>query len=192
MIGAGRKTQLDRDRKQWTGAATYFLDTARGSHAVKFGAELLKEQSWEGTLQQWGGNIEHQYANGVSSTVVFGLPTATKINSLTANDEGALTARAALDHLGMFVTDTWAVGRFTVIGGLRLDRYRGWLPEQRQLAATVGPVSVAAKTFPEKEFYTWNQGGAAFRRRLRPVRRRQDGRQGQLRFLLAQPWHRRQ
>ena len=122
----------------------------------------LKEQSWEGTLQQWGGNIEHQYANGVSSTVVFGLPTATKINSLTANDEGALTARAALDHLGMFVTDTWAVGRFTVIGGLRLDRYRGWLPEQHQLAASVGPVSVAAKTFPEKEFYTWNQVAPRF------------------------------
>ena len=157
LIGAGRKTQLDRDRKQWTGAATYFLDTGTGSHAVKFGAELLKEQSWEGTLQQWGGNIEHQYANGASSTVVFGLPTATKVNSLTANDEGALTARAALDHLGMFVTDTWAIGRFTVIGGLRLDRYRGWLPEQRQLAATVGPVSVAAKTFPEKEFYTWTK-----------------------------------
>jgi hypothetical protein len=154
LIGAGRKTQLDRDRKQWTGAATYFLDTARGSHAVKFGAELLKEQSWEGTLQQWGGNIEHQYANGVSSTVVFGLPTATKVNSLAARGEGALTARAALDHFGMFVNDSWAVGRFTVSGGLRMDRYRGWLPEQRQLAATVGPVSVAAKTFPDKEFYT--------------------------------------
>jgi hypothetical protein len=162
LIGAGRKTQLDRDRKQWTGAATYFLDTARGSHTVKFGAELLKEQSWEGTLQQWGGNIEHQYANGVSSTVVFGLPTATKINSLSANDEGGLTARAALDHAGVFVNDTWAVGRFTVIGGLRLDRYRGWLPEQHQLAASVGPVSVAAKTFPEKEFYTWNQVAPRF------------------------------
>lgn len=162
LVGAGRKTQLDRDRKQWAGAATYFLDTARGSHAIKFGAELLREQSWEGTLQQWGGNIEHLYANGVSSTVVFGLPTATKINSLSANDEGALTARAALDHLGMFVTDTWAIGRFTVIGGLRFDRYRGWLPEQRQLAATVGPVSVAAKTFPEKEFYTWNKMAPRF------------------------------
>ena len=89
--------------------------------------------------------------------MVFGLPTATKINSLSANDEGALTARAALDHVGLFATDTWAIGRFTVIGGLRIDRYQGWLPEQRQLAATVGPVSVAAKTFPEKEFYTWNK-----------------------------------
>ena len=27
LVGAGRKTQLDRDRKQWTGAATYLLDT---------------------------------------------------------------------------------------------------------------------------------------------------------------------
>jgi len=162
LLGAGRKTQLDRDRKQWTSAATYFLDTARGNHTIRFGAELLKEESWEGTLQQWGGNIEHQYANGVSSTVVFGLPTATKINSLRANDEGALTARAAFDHLGMFVNDTWALGRFTMIGGVRLDRYRGWLPEQRQIAATVGPVSVAAKTFPEREFYSWNKVAPRF------------------------------
>ncbi len=157
LFGAERKWQLDRDRKQWTGAATYFLDTGRGSHTVKFGAELLKEQAWEGFLQRVGGNIEHIYANGVSSQVIFGLPTATKVNSLSANDEGALTARSALNHMGFFVNDTWAVGRFTLTAGLRMDRYRGWLPEQQQLAATVGPVSVPAETFPEVEFYTWNQ-----------------------------------
>ena len=40
--------QLDRDRKQYNLASTYFLDTAKGSHTFKIGAELLKEQSWEG------------------------------------------------------------------------------------------------------------------------------------------------
>ncbi len=38
-----------------------------------------------------------------------------------------------------------------------IDRYHGWLPEQEQLAASVGPVSVPAETFPEVHFYTWNQ-----------------------------------
>ena len=67
--GAHQKQQLDRDRKRHNLAATYFLDTAKGSHTLKAGAEMLKEQSWEGLESRRGGssNIEHVYANGVSS-----------------------------------------------------------------------------------------------------------------------------
>ena len=71
------------------------------------------------------------------------------------NDEGNLTSRAALNHDGLFVNDTWAVGRFTASGG-SYDRYHGWLPEQEQLAATVGPASVPAVIFAEQHFFTWN------------------------------------
>ena len=155
VLGANQIWQLDRDRKQYTGAATYFLDTSKGSHTFKGGAELLKEQSWEGYQQQWGGNIDHLYVNGVSNQVVFALPTATKAGSLDSHD--FLTSRAALDQIGMFFNDTWSVGRMTVNGGVRYDRYRGWLPEQQQLAAATGPISVAAKTFPQTEFYVWNK-----------------------------------
>jgi hypothetical protein len=155
VVGAHQIWQIDRDRKQYTGAATYFLDTGRGSHTFKFGGELLKEQAWEGYLQRWGGNIDHIYNNGNSNQVVFGLQTATDAGKLSAHDD--LTSRTALDALGFFLNDTWAVGRATINAGLRYDRYRGWLPEQQQLAATTGPVSVAAKTFPETEFYVWNQ-----------------------------------
>jgi hypothetical protein len=156
LTGAHQRWQIDRDRKQLTGAATYFLDTTRGSHTLKFGGEMLKEQSWEGYEQQFGGNIDHQYANGVSSTVVFALPTAKRVGSINDNDLGNLTSRAALDHNSFFVNDTWAVGRFTINGGVRYDNYRGWLPEQEQLAATVGPVSVPARTFAEVEHFNWN------------------------------------
>ena len=156
ILGSHQKNQNDRDRKQWTGAATYFLDTGRGSHTVKFGAELLKEQQWTGFLQGVGGNIEHVYNNGVSNQVIFRIPTATQVGGLKDNDNGHITARAALDHAGMFLNDTWAVGRLTLNGGVRFDHYRGWLPEQNQLAQTVGPVTVQAKTFAETEFYTWN------------------------------------
>jgi len=155
VLGANQIWQLDRDRKQYTAAATYFLDTAKGSHTFKSGAELLKEQSWEGYLQQWGGNIDHIYTNGVSNQVVFALPTATDAGKLSAHDD--LTSRAALDQIGLFINDTWSLGRVTVNAGLRYDRYKGWLPEQQQLAASTGPISVAAKTFPETTFYTWNQ-----------------------------------
>ena len=156
LTGGERRWQLDRDRKQLTSAATMFIDTTKGSHTLKFGGEMLREQSWEGFQQRFGGNIEHQYANGLPSTVVFGLPTAKQVGGMKDNDEGNLTSRAALNHDGLFVNDTWAVGRFTMSGGVRYDRYHGWLPEQEQLAATVGPVSVPADTFAEQSFFTWN------------------------------------
>ena len=155
VLGANQIWQLDRDRKQYTGAATYFLDSSKGSHTFKMGGELLKEQSWEGYQQQFGGNIENVYNNGVSNRVVFTLPTATAAGSLSAHN--ALTSRAALDQFDAFITDTWALGRATINAGIRYDRYQGWLPEQQQLAASTGPISVAAKTFPQTTFYTWNQ-----------------------------------
>ena len=155
LDGSHQRWQLDRDRKQTTAAATYFLDTSRGSHTLKFGGELLLENSWEGYQQQWGGNMDLIYNNGVSNQVVFGPPTAScEVGSLSAHD--CLTSRAALDQLGMFVNDTWAMGRMTLNAGLRYDKYRGWLPEQQQLAASVGPVVLQARTFDEVEFFTWN------------------------------------
>ena len=154
LTGSEQRWQLDRDRKQLTGAATYFLDTTRGSHTLKFGGEMLREKSWEGYEQQFGGDIDHQYANGVASQVVFTLPTAERVGSLDAHD--FLTSKAALDHNSAFFTDTWAVGRMTLNAGVRWDNYRGWLPEQDQLAATVGPVSVPAVRFSETEHFTWN------------------------------------
>jgi hypothetical protein len=162
--GAHQIWQLDRDRKQYTAAATYFLDTTKGSHTLKFGGELLKEQSWEGYLQQRGGNIQHTYNNGNPTTVIFYFQTATDAGKLSAHDD--LTARSALDHLGMFMNDTWSVGRATVNAGLRYDRYHGWLPEQEQLAGSLSAWApqfpslaglVTAKTFAETHFYTWNQ-----------------------------------
>ena len=157
LEGAERRWQLDRDRKQLTGAATKFIDTGRGSHTVKFGGEMLREQAWEGFQQRYGGNIEHQYANGSPSQVVFGLPTAKQVGGMKDNDEGNLTSRAALDHDAFFINDTWSVGRLTMTGGIRYDRYHGWLPEQEQLAAQVGPVAVPAEVFGEVHHFTWNQ-----------------------------------
>ncbi|MEW6320950.1 MAG: carboxypeptidase regulatory-like domain-containing protein [Acidobacteriota bacterium] len=156
LEGSHQRWQLDRERNQATAAATYFLDTSRGSHTLKFGGEILKEQGWEGRERAFGGNIDHRYNNGVSNQVVFWLPTATKVGHLRAGKKGDLTARQALDHAGFFINDTWNTGRLTLNGGVRFDRYRGWLPEQQQLAAATGPVSVAALTFPEVEFFTWN------------------------------------
>jgi hypothetical protein len=155
LEGSHQRWQLDRDRKQTTAAATYFLDTMRGSHTIKFGGELLKELAWEGYQEQWGGGMDLIYNNGNSSQVVFGPPTSScAVGSLDAHD--CLTSESALDHLGFFVNDTWAVGRATVNAGVRYDKYKGWLPEQEQLASVVGPVTLQAKTFAEQDLFTWN------------------------------------
>jgi len=156
--GSHQKNQNDRDRKQITGAATYFLDTTKGSHTLKFGGEILKELQWFGVLQGVGGHVEHVYNNGTSNQVIFRVPTATQVGGLKDNDNGHLTTENALDSSSFFVNDTWSLGRLTMNGGLRFDQYKGWLPEQNQLASNVGPAAIhlQAKTFPETDLYTWN------------------------------------
>src|SRR5688572_3462644 len=156
ITGAHRKWQLDRDRKQITGAATYFLDAAHGSHTFKFGGEILKEIGWEGFEQGVGGNIEHVYNNGRSNQVIFRIPTATTTGKLGLGRSGDLTSSSALDVQSFFFNDTISLGRMTVNAGARYDRYSSFLPEQEQLAATVGVVSVRAKTFAERDMFTWS------------------------------------
>jgi hypothetical protein len=159
LTGAHAESQTDRDRKQMTGAATYFLDTRHGSHTFKFGGEIYNETQWSGRSQNVGGNIEHIYVNNVSSQVIFGVPTATAVTGRRASDDGLLLVVNKLDQQDFFVNDTWSKGRVTVNMGLRWDRYKGWMPEQSQPAFTNGPVSVAAQTFAERSFFTWNNLG---------------------------------
>jgi len=154
--GAERRWQLDRDRKQLNVASTYFLDTASaGTHTFKAGLEVLREKGWEGFEQRWGGNVETIYANGVSSSVSFGFPSASgEVGSLSAHDD--LQSIAAIDVIGLFVNDTWNWGKLTMNLGARYDSYKGWLPEQAQLGGTNGPYTLAAQSFAEVDQYTWN------------------------------------
>jgi hypothetical protein len=159
LTGAHAETQTDRDRKQTTGAATYFIDTKWGSHTLKFGGEIYDETQWGGRAQNVGGNIEHIYVNNAPSQVVFGVPTATAVTGRRASDDGLLLVVNKLDQQDFFINDTWSNGRVTVNVGLRWDRYKGWMPEQSQPAFSNGPVSVPAQTFPERDFFTWNNIG---------------------------------
>ena len=159
LTGAHAENQTDRDRKQTTGAATYFMDTKYGSHTFKFGGEIYQETQWSGRAQNVGGNIEHIYSNNVSSQVVFGIPTATCVCGRYASDNGQLLVVNKLDQQDFFVNDTWSKGRVTMNLGVRWDRYRGWMPENEQIAFAIGPVSVPAQSFPEREFFVWNNIG---------------------------------
>ncbi len=156
LTGAEQRWQLDRDRKQYNVAATYFLDTAKlGTHTFKSGAEVLRERGWEGYEQRWGGNIEHLYANGVSSSVSFAFPTATgPVGSLDAHN--SLTSQSGLNVFGAFINDTWSLGRLTMNVGVRFDSYKGYLPEQEQIGGVNGPATLESRTFDKTDQYTWN------------------------------------
>ena len=154
LEGTHQQWQLDRQRKQFTGAATYFVDTAMGTHTFKFGGEQLWEQGWEGYAERFGGNRDLVYSNGVSNQVSFAFPTATKVNALDARDQ--LLSRAGLGVTGAFLTDTFSVGNLTVNAGVRWDRYNSYLPEQEQLGGVNGPASVQAQTFARDNLVTWN------------------------------------
>ena len=155
LSGSQQRWQLDRDRKQYNLASTYFIDTAKmGTHTFKAGFEMLRERGWEGYEQVYGGNIETTYANGVGSTVTFAFPTASgPVGSLDAHD--SLTSQSALNVLSGFVNDTWSWGKLTMNLGVRFDNYKGWLPEQEQIGATIGPETLASKTFQETDMYSW-------------------------------------
>jgi hypothetical protein len=156
LEGTHAQNQTDRDRKQLTGAATYFIDTKAGSHTIRAGGEVYLETQWGGRTQNVGGNIEHIYVNGVSSQVVFGVPTALSVSGHRASDDGDLLVVNKLDQQDLFLSDTWTAGRVTLNLGIRWDRYRGWMPEQKQMAFSNGPVSVPQQIFPERVFFTWN------------------------------------
>ena len=155
LTGAQQRWQLDRDRKQYNVASTYFLDTAKmGTHTLKAGVEVLRERGWEGYEQRWGGNIEHLYANGVSSSVSFGFPSASgPVGSLSAHE--SLSSMSGLNVFGTFINDTWNVGKLTMNLGVRYDNYKGYLPEQSQVGGTNGPATLESKTFGKTDMYTW-------------------------------------
>ena len=68
MLGRERRWQLDRDRKQLTGAATYFLDTCKPAPTPSRPASRSSaRRAGKASQQRWGGNIETIYANGVPS-----------------------------------------------------------------------------------------------------------------------------
>jgi hypothetical protein len=156
ILGAHRKWQTDRERNQYTAAATYFLDTGAGSHTFKLGGEMLREKGWVGFEQGVGGHIEHVYNNGVANQLIFRVPTAKAVGSLKDGKKGNITSVSALNVGAFFLNDTWNMGRMTLNAGVRYDRYTGWLPEQEQLAFSLGPVNVPAATFAEDDLYTWN------------------------------------
>jgi len=158
-FNADRKQQTDRHRGQLTGAMTYFKDGLGGTHNFKVGGEWLNELQYSGWLQVASGNTRETIgSNGQASQVQLFAPTATAVGGTLAGPHGDLLSVANVTTYDAFVTDQWTVGRATLNLGVRYDHYRGWTPDQRQLAYTFpSGVAVDAKTFGESTYFTWNK-----------------------------------
>jgi hypothetical protein len=76
------------------------------------------------------------------------------VGSLSARE--CLLSIAKLDHSNLFLSDTWTKGRMTLTLGLRYDHYKSHVPDQVQLANTIGGISVPAREFAAQTFFTWN------------------------------------
>jgi hypothetical protein len=153
-----QKEQTDRQRRQVTGAVTYFKDGMAGAHNFKVGGELLLESGWYGYTQVYSGNIRENIASsGLPASVNMAAPTATSVGNLGAGPDGDLTSVDKVTTFDWFVTDQWTYKRATMNLGLRFDHYDVWTPEQQQLAYTFPTgVAIPAVTFPEQHYLKWN------------------------------------
>ena len=82
ISGADQKEQLDRQRKQATGALTYFKDGWGGTHNFKVGAEVMLETGWQGYMQVTSGNIRENFGSSGARQRSMYAPTALSVGSL--------------------------------------------------------------------------------------------------------------
>ena len=154
--------------------------TPMGSHTFKFGGEIYNGDAVERPTA--ATSIAHLHQRRRRARCLR-----------RADRDRVAAARPAttaccvvnkLDQQDFFVNDTWSKGRVTMNLGLRWDRYRGWMPEQRsRRSATVRSASRRRRS-PARENSTRGTTRSAHRPPT-TCRRRQDRDQGQLRLF----WH---
>jgi hypothetical protein len=109
-------------RNQIAGSMTYFKSGWAGEHSFKVGGEWFRETFTDergvGVQGVIPGDVLHILNNGAPAEVyLFATP--------SVSEQG-------LSTLGLYVQDSWRVNnRVTFNLGLRLDRYRAFLPEQQ-------------------------------------------------------------
>jgi hypothetical protein len=115
-----------------------------GAHDLKAGFEYRHGEVPETTARN--GDLQRIYRNGVPAQVwVYNTP---------------VERNAENQALMGFIQDSANFGRLTATLGLRVEDWRGWLPEQRNNPATYASVFGGAKTFAEQEdliaWTTWS------------------------------------
>jgi hypothetical protein len=130
-LGGGRDWLLKRRRKQLTGAyTTYFDNVLGGNHQVKIGGEVQHETGQTLWKQYYTNNVVMftQNRNLANPSTAAGTAFQVRLGSPVDSWNG-------LRNYGLFVNDTFSRDKLTLNLGLRLDRYRVFLPEQSRVAS---------------------------------------------------------
>jgi outer membrane receptor protein involved in Fe transport len=140
LTGGAHPWDEYRDRPQALGSLSYFKDGWAGSHNFKLGLEVAKELLQEDEFG-FQDNIAMLFNNGTPVEVMF--------------FDGANTMHNGLWNQAAFFTDVWRVNsRLTFNLGVRYDRYRSFLDEQRHQPGFNNPSAIV---FPAvSNLVTWN------------------------------------
>ena len=114
-------------RRFLMGSASYVT----GSHAVKAGVQFQNGYFWRQRREV--ADLVQRYRNGLPDSV------------LVHNTPGDSRANMNAD-LGIFLQDSWTLGRFTINPGVRYEYFNGSIPERSVAAGRFVP----ARTFAEK------------------------------------------
>ena len=177
IVSGAAQNRYDRPRRnQVLGSLSYFKEGFGGTHNLKFGWEIFRETNTGGCCMA-----------GAYNDVVHILRSGAPLEVFLLGNPAEFTE--GLWNTGLYLTDTWRVSnKLTLNLGVRFDRYKNFLSEQRHEADRFFPETVV---FPAVDnVRMWNVAGAALRRQLQRDGRRPHGRQGQLGPLLGQPGHR--
>jgi len=126
VSGGNRDWARDRRRNQVLGSVSYFKDGWGGDHNFKFGGEVFRETVTDYRYDGHPGDVLQLLRNNAPVEVVLFETPSTSENGLWT-------------YSG-FISDAWRVSdRITLNLGLRLDRYRAFLPEQEHPAGRFNP-----------------------------------------------------
>ena len=134
------------ERNQLLGSLTYFNDRWAGSHNVKVGGEVLHE-----TFTFIRGADNKGYVPGdVLHILRNGAPAEVYLFQTPSESENGLWTMSG------YIQDTWRLNnRLTLNVGVRLDRYRTFMPEQQ--GPPVGRFNAVQLSFPAVEnLISWN------------------------------------
>jgi hypothetical protein len=118
VSGGNRDSQFDATRNQLFGTVNYFKSWF-GSHHFKAGGEAIRFLTRDIWVNAFPGNVVHVLRRGGASSVVF-LSPSTSTNGIWT--------------FAGYVADSWRLqDRLTLSLGLRVDRYRLFLPAQEHV-----------------------------------------------------------